>query len=644
MKSTQWIGLCLVLAFGGCADVPPEEPESVEEEDLHAHWDHPTDVVEKSVSTVGELISARACSTAPSARLNAQIAAEMNCLRPDQFGSFSQTPNIDRGPAASPFLQKPAADALRRAFARVPHRTAQMNSSWRSVVQQYVLKSWEGSCGIRIAATPGRSNHESGLSIDIQFDSQLRSALRAEGWQWHCDRTNGGRISGCGDPVHYTYVGRGARDLRRESVKAFQQLWSHNNPNDRITVDGIYGRQTAARIRKSPLSGFENGASCSRPEPQQPVPNEPEPNEPEPNEPEPNEPEPNEPEPEPGESRAVEAFRADILGEDPGRHVDVWHPTGNVSACGSWTIDEDFSSGRFNAHRYQLEIEGQGAVTLSFTRTSGSLTPAVFVFDRRGEPIFVGDAAAGHPEVEAILLSSGRAGDPAKLVLEGAGSRRIFAFVTTWEAIDSGLLSRVSTSARYRFDARQACAEPEPRPPGEDYAGLTMDTMNIPRSGLNNRTMDNVRNHPLTETHGTITSHDGQRFVRGKVSHFGGPNDTSLGSTETGAITGERLRSLNTPLNPSGNDLRSRPEDFYYVAMRFDYTQRGKSAWRDVKLLVVNPANGKRVVVRPVDWGPNIRTGRILDVSPQAISDLGATTDDDLLVSFAHGDTPLGIQ
>lgn len=619
MNHTARIALCLLFLLGACADVAPDEPTSVEEEDLHEHWDHPTEMVEKNVSSVGQLTDRRACSTAPTARLNAQIAQEMNCGGSDLFGSIADVTNIDRGAAASPFLQKPAADALRRAMAQVPHRTVRMNSGWRSVVQQYILKSWEGRCGIRIAATPGRSNHESGLSIDIEYNSEVARALRNQGWQWYCDRTNGGRYSGCGDPVHWTYVGRGSRDLRKDSVKAFQRLWNHANPHDRITVDGIYGGQTASRIRKSPLAGFDEGASCGG----DPAP----------------EPQPDEP----SDQLVVEAMRADVLGQDPGSHVDVWHPSAILSACGSWSIDENFSSGRFNAHRYQLEVEGEGDVTLTFRKRAGSLAPAIYVFDRRGTPIYVGDAAAGHPEINATKLDTGRAGDTARVRLENAGSRRIFAFVTSWETADSGMHGRVSTTARYRFEAAQTCEQADPVP-GEDYAGLTLDTMNIPRSGLANRTMDNVRNHPLMERHGTTVTHQGKRFVRGKVSHFGGPGDSGVSSTETGAITGERMRSLNSPLNPSSSDLRNRPEDFYYVAMRWDYNQRGKAAWADVRILVVNPENGRRVVLRPVDWGPNIRTERIVDVSPQAIRDLGASTDDELLVSFAHGDTPLGVR
>ena len=46
--------------------------------------------------------------------------------------------------------------------------------------------------------------------------------------------------------------------------------------------------------------------------------------------------------------------------------------------------------------------------------------------------------------------------------------------------------------------------------------------------------------------------------------------------------------------------------------------------------------------MRPVDWGPHTRTARIVDLSPQALRDLGMKTDAQALVAFVHPATPLG--
>ena len=217
----------------------------------------------------------------------------------------------------------------------------------------------------------------------------------------------------------------------------------------------------------------------------------------------------------------------------------------------------------------------------------------------------------------------------------------------TWYEVQVSPSLRGFISGNYTRCVPAAAAEPAPveeEPAVDDvYAGLSSGTARIPRAGLANTTLRNALG-VSTEPYGSLFQYEGRDYVRGTVSHFGGPNDTGVSSTETGAITGERLRSLNSPLNASDATIATRPEDFYFIAMRWDYTGHGRNFWVNARILVVNPANGVKVVLRPVDWGPNTNTRRILDISPEAISDLGASTDANLLVSFAAPGTPLGVQ
>lgn len=223
--------------------------------------------------------------------------------------------------------------------------------------------------------------------------------------------------------------------------------------------------------------------------------------------------------------------------------------------------------------------------------------------------------------------------------------------------------ARLSRAPASGFPIGASCAPGEPMEPEEPmmpeepeeptmppatggwqavHAGLTQSGSEIPRRGLTNQTLRGALGIS-TEPYGDVTTLDGRSFVSGRTSWFGGPNDTGVTSTETGAISGERLRSLNSPLSPSAATLASRPGDYYFVAMRWDYRPNGTSWWRNARLLVVNPATGAAIVVRPVDWGPNTSTRRILDLSPQAMRDLGIDTDDTAIVSFAAPGTPLGV-
>src|SRR5688572_21774915 len=150
--------------------------------------------------TVGQ---AGGCSTAIVAGLSKQLIAEQNCIRPDALVSFAGLAGVSIGAAVNPFLEPPARDALKRAVAN-QGGTITINSALRTLAQQYLLYKWQGSCGIQIAASPGRSNHETGIALDVGNYGTYRAALEAQAWDWY----------GSGDAVHFDYRGAGAVDLR----------------------------------------------------------------------------------------------------------------------------------------------------------------------------------------------------------------------------------------------------------------------------------------------------------------------------------------------------------------------------------------------------------------------------------------------
>jgi len=50
---------------------------------------------------------------------------------------------------------------------------------------------------------------------------------------------------------------------------------------------------------------------------------------------------------------------------------------------------------------------------------------------------------------------------------------------------------------------------------------------------------------------------------------------------------------------------------------------------------VENPANGRTTDARPADWGPNISTGRVADLSPGLAAALGLQTDDVVRITIS---------
>lgn len=199
------------------------------------------------MATVKDVIKSFSCSTGGVKGLSLQVIDEMNLLIPG--GVLVSIDDLDvSGDDATVnfFLQPKARNALRRAISR-KGVTLRLNSCYRTVVQQHILFSWQGSDCVGIAAKPGKSNHEDGFAIDTPDFEVWVSALEAEGWEWF----------GPGDEVHFTYVGGGVRDdVGDIGVKAFQNLWNKNNPSDLIDVEGDYGPETAARLDRSPANGF----------------------------------------------------------------------------------------------------------------------------------------------------------------------------------------------------------------------------------------------------------------------------------------------------------------------------------------------------------------------------------------------------
>jgi hypothetical protein len=241
----RWALTCATLLAAGC------EGQLVNHDHLEESGDVSLSPDEVSSLTVGTAVG-RSCTTAIVRGLSEQLIDEINCLRPGTMRSIQGIPGVSLGGAVMPYLQTAAADGLRRAASRAGG--VSVNSAIRTLAQQYLLYRWyrSGSCGIGLAASPGNSNHETGIAVDVNNPYGVMSGFNNSGWSWLGRR----------DEVHFDYVGGGTTSLRGLSVQAFQRLWNRNNPGDRIPEDGDYGPATESRLARAPASGFTRGASC----------------------------------------------------------------------------------------------------------------------------------------------------------------------------------------------------------------------------------------------------------------------------------------------------------------------------------------------------------------------------------------------
>ena len=198
---------------------------------------------------------AQSCTTTAVKGLAVQLVEEIQCLRPSTFSRIDNMPGLALGSAVFPYLQTKAAQEL-VAAQKARGTTMSINSALRTLPQQFLLYRWyqTGRCGIGLAASPGTSNHEGAIAVDIDDTAGWRASMTNKGFRW----------LGASDPVHYDFVGGGTVDLKGLSVKAFQRLWNRNHPTDLIAEDGAYGAGTETRLSQSPVGGFPKGANCSQ--------------------------------------------------------------------------------------------------------------------------------------------------------------------------------------------------------------------------------------------------------------------------------------------------------------------------------------------------------------------------------------------
>eukprot|EP00457_Paulinella_chromatophora_P005783 gb/GEZN01005800.1/.p1 GENE.gb/GEZN01005800.1/~~gb/GEZN01005800.1/.p1 ORF type:complete len:458 (+),score=32.70 gb/GEZN01005800.1/:64-1437(+) len=220
-----------------------------------------TDDIQCCPKTVQDVFQAHSCSTLEVVGLSRQLVDEQSCMlqaRGDPpLMDMTNCPLIQMEPEAKevPYAQ---ACVVKNLLAATKERgiTIYLHSALRTLVQQLLLHKWSdldgiGGCYIPITGFPGGSNHNSGGSIDVW-----------EPWSWTSYlEKRGFRAIGPHDPPHFDHLD--AKDLRSDSVLAFQRLWNRNHPEDRIAEDGIYGKvEVEPRLLASPASGFRKGAQC----------------------------------------------------------------------------------------------------------------------------------------------------------------------------------------------------------------------------------------------------------------------------------------------------------------------------------------------------------------------------------------------
>lgn len=195
----------------------------------------------------------RNCSTGGIRALDLQLIAQIQRIAPGVLVRCDHLP-VALGAGCHPYLQAPAVEALDKAI-RLRSRQMKVNSAYRTLAQQAVLYAHYKNrrCGIRAAALPGRSNHNTALAIDVEDADQWRPYLERFGWDW----------IGSFDPMHFDFEGFGGKNINYFSILAFQQIWNRNYPKLARSEDGTWGGATEQALMQTLISGFGLGSTVS---------------------------------------------------------------------------------------------------------------------------------------------------------------------------------------------------------------------------------------------------------------------------------------------------------------------------------------------------------------------------------------------
>lgn len=191
------------------------------------------------------------CETSSCIGLDRQLLYQMNQIKPGLLVRIDDIKQITLGSSVHPWVQAGVQSCLLKALAKRPGVQMVINSAYRTIVGQQLLRSHfeNGRCGIPAAAPPGASNHNNASAIDINDPDDWNEALESSGFYWLKRRIPR-------EVMHFDCTI--CPDIRSISIKAFQILHNLANPTDKLAIDGDYGQLVASRLRNAPIHGLPN--------------------------------------------------------------------------------------------------------------------------------------------------------------------------------------------------------------------------------------------------------------------------------------------------------------------------------------------------------------------------------------------------
>lgn len=125
--------------------------------------------------------------------------------------------------------------------------------------------------------------------------------------------------------------------------------------------------------------------------------------------------------------------------------------------CGTTSLNQDFSSGRYNVHRYPLAALAGVTLEVTLEALAGTWSPALVVLTAGGETLYDGEVGLDSGPVKVVPVASGRGTAAAKLRITAQADTPVAVFVTSWSVIDGGFSPPMPQDARYTLSLRRSC-------------------------------------------------------------------------------------------------------------------------------------------------------------------------------------------
>ena len=179
--------------------------------------------------------------------LSAQLIAAIDCVRAGTVGELPPGNWRMLDPIRPPLVDARGVDDLIAAAAS-GDREMVIRWAYRDVAVQHLFYLWTLK-GCDFAAPPGLSNHQNGLSVDLEDPGYWSPLMRAQGWEDNLPN----------DRPHFDYTLAEDVGLARLSLFAFQALHNRNRPDDELPLSGEFDAATEAALGGAPIGGFEEG-------------------------------------------------------------------------------------------------------------------------------------------------------------------------------------------------------------------------------------------------------------------------------------------------------------------------------------------------------------------------------------------------